>query len=305
MKKVVITGATGMIAVALIKYLIEKEIEVIAICRPNSSKLKNVPKHKLVRIVECDITDLIGLKDYLNEKYDAFFHFAWNGTFGNSRNDSYLQNMNVKYTLDAVNLASHLGCEVFVGAGSQAEYGRVEGKLSSATPTDPENGYGIAKYTAGKLSAIYAKQLNIKHVWARILSVYGPNDNNFTMIMSTIEKLLNGERASFTKGEQEWDYLYCDDAAKAIYLMALYGKDQAVYPLGSGIHRPLSEYITILREEIPRDCEIGLGDIPYSDNQVMYLCADISELTKDTGFVPTMSFREGIKKTIQYKQNSL
>ena len=305
MKKVVITGATGMIAVALINYLIEKEIEVVAICRPNSSKLRNVPKHKLVKIIECDIIDLISLKDNITENYDAFFHFAWNGTFGNSRNDSYLQNMNIKYTLDALNLANHLGCKVFVGAGSQAEYGRVEGDLSSTTPINPENGYGIAKYTAGKLSAIYAKQLNIKHVWARILSVYGPNDNNFTMIMSTIEKLLNGERASFTKGEQEWDYLYCDDAAKALYLMALKGKDQAVYPLGSGIHRPLSEYITILKEEIPKECEIGLGDIPYSENQVMYLCADISELTKDTGFVPKISFREGIKKTIQYKQNSL
>lgn len=305
MKKVAITGATGMIAVALIKYLIEKEIEVIAICRPNSKKINNVPKHKLVKIVECDIQDLLSLKDELSDKCDAFFHFAWNGTFGDSRNDSYLQNMNVKYTLDAVNLASHLNCGVFVGAGSQAEYGRVEGKLLSTTPVNPENGYGIAKYTAGKLSAIYAKQLNIKHIWARILSVYGPNDNNFTMIMSTIEKLLNGERASFTKGEQQWDYLYCDDAAKAIYLMALNGKDQSVYPLGSGTHRPLAEYITILKEEIPTECEIGLGDIPYSENQVMYLCADISKLTNDTGFIPTISFREGIKRTIEYKKNYL
>ncbi|MGL4108633.1 NAD-dependent epimerase/dehydratase family protein [Clostridium sp. LP20] len=305
MKKVVITGATGMIAVALINYLIKKDIEVLAICRPNSTKIKNIPQNKLVNILECDINNLKELKQNINGKYDAFFHFAWAGTFGEERNDTYLQNLNITYTLDAVQLASYLGCNVFIGAGSQAEYGIVNGDLSSDTPTNPENGYGIAKYSAGKLSAIYAKQLNIKHIWARILSVYGPNDNNYTMIMTAINKLLIGEKPIFTKGEQQWDYLYCDDAARALYLMAIKGKNQKTYSLGSGTHRTIKEYIDVLRVCIGSDCQVGFGEIPYSENQVMYLCADISELTKDTGFIPKISFEEGIKNTIKYCEKNI
>ena len=37
----------------------------------------------------------------------------------------YIQNKNVEYTLDAVYLAKRFGCDTFIGAGSQAEYGIV------------------------------------------------------------------------------------------------------------------------------------------------------------------------------------
>ena len=56
--------------------------------------------------------------------------------------------------MDAVNLAHRLGCEFFIGAGSQAEYGRVEGKLNAQVPTNPENGYGMAKLCAGQMSRV-------------------------------------------------------------------------------------------------------------------------------------------------------
>lgn len=300
MKKVVITGATGMIASALIRKLIKENIQVLAICRPNSSKINNIPLNKLVTVYECDIADLQKVKADIKDTYDILFHFAWNGTYGSSRNDSYLQNNNIQYTLDAVTLAAQLGCTTFIGSGSQAEYGRTEDKLSSKTPINPENGYGIAKYAAGKLSGIYAKQLGLKHIWTRILSVYGPCDNEFTMIMSSIDKMLKGEYTAFTSGEQQWDFLYCDDAADAFYNIAERGKDGAIYTIGSGSTRALKDYITVMRDSINEDLNIGFGEIPYVQNQVMKLCADISELTNDTGFVPQITFEKGISDTIKW-----
>lgn len=68
------------------------------------------------------------------------------GTFGNSRNNMYGQNLNVKYALDAVEAAFALGCDTFIGAGSQAEYGRYEGSLNESVPAFPENGYGLPSY---------------------------------------------------------------------------------------------------------------------------------------------------------------
>lgn len=97
------------------------------------------------------------------------------------------QLQNIQYTLDAVELASRIGCKKFVGAGSQAEYGRVEGVLSASTPVFPENGYGIAKLCAGQMSRILCEQKQIEHIWTRILSIYGPYDGENTMIMSSIE----------------------------------------------------------------------------------------------------------------------
>lgn len=290
-----------MIGATLTRLLLAEGKQVCAVVRPKSGKLANLPECPNLKIVECDINNLRSLSEKLQDNFDAFYHFAWNGTFGNSRNDTYLQTMNIQNTLDALKSAADLGCKVFVGAGSQAEYGRYDGKLSPDTPCNPENGYGIAKYTAGKLSAIYARQLGIKHIWARILSVYGPYDNDFTMVMSTIQKLLNGERAQFTKGEQLWDFLYSEDAARAFKLMGEKGKNGAVYCVGSGQAKPLREYILQIKDAINPSLELGIGELPYAQNQVMHLCADINALTKDTGFHPQVEFEAGIKKTINWE----
>ena len=40
--------------------------------------------------------------------------------------------------------------------------------------------------------------------------------------------------------------------------------------------------------------------MPYAEKQIMYLCADISGLTLDTGFVPSTDFEDGIKKTVDW-----
>ena len=70
--------------------------------------------------------------------------------------------------------------------------------------------------------------------------------------------------------------------------------------IGSGQSRYLKDYITTIRDVVNPNLEIGIGEIDYYPNQVMKLCADIDELTKDTGFLPEVSFEEGIKKTIEW-----
>ena len=306
MKRAILTGGTGMLGLALIRLLIQKQIEVLVIIRPNSKRRKSIPDSPYVTVMECDLADLSRLKDKITNTYDAFFHFAWDGTYGEARNNMHLQNQNVRSTLDAVELAKATGCKTFLGAGSQAEYGRVDGvKLGPGTPVHPETGYGIGKLCAGQMSRILCQQLEIKHIWVRILSTYGPYDGQHTMVMSGIIKMLNRERPQYTKGEQMWDYLYCDDAARAFYLAAEQGKDGAVYCIGSGQIRPLSEYITIIRDTIDERIEIGFGEIPYYDKQVMYLCADIENLTADTGFQPEISFEEGIRRTVEWYRQQL
>lgn len=299
--KAVITGATGAVGMALIRELSAIGAEILVLCRSGSARSKRIPDAENIRKLDCSLDKMSELE--LDEKYDAFFHLAWEGTTGESRNDMYLQNRNVKHTLDAVSLASRLGCKVFVGAGSQAEYGRVEGDLNAATPTFPENGYGMAKLCAGEMSRVMCAQLGIRHIWTRILSVYGEYDGENSLISFAIGKALAGERASFTAGEQVWDYLYSGDAAKAMIALAERGRDGGIYCLGSGKKRLLREYLEVLRDAANPDAELGLGDRPYPDKQVMYLCADISDLVSDTGYAPETLFEDGIKKTIEWYKN--
>ena len=180
MKRAVITGPTGAIGTALIAELISHGIEVEAVVRPDSRRTDNIPKSPLVHIVPCDLKELKTLHEKI-EHADVFYHFGWDGTFGNSRNNAYGQLENVRYALDAVEAAAALGCTTFVGAGSQAEYGRVEGSLNASTPAFPENGYGIAKLCTGQMTKILCEQKGIRHIWTRILSIYGPFDGAVRM----------------------------------------------------------------------------------------------------------------------------
>lgn len=305
MKKVVMTGPTGSIGIALIQQCIAQGIRVLAIVRPHSKRTDRIPRSPLVQVLACSLDTLCDLDEKALERagiesfdYDVCYHFAWAATIGSGRNDMKLQTANIGYALDAVALAARLGCHTFVGAGSQAEYGRWEEKLSEYTPTFPESGYGMAKLCAGAMTRLECSRLGMRHVWARILSVYGPGDGEQTMISTVIRKLLAGEIPALTAGIQQWDYLHCRDAANAMYLLGEKGRDGSIYCVGSGNARPLREYIEILRDCINPALALDFGAVAYGPQQIMYLCADIEKLTRDTGFIPEVDFEDGIRETI-------
>ena len=298
-KRAIVTGGTGVIGVALIEELAEQGVEVLVLHNETSGRLENIPKHPLVHLQPCSLAHLDGIEPIEGKKYDVFFHLAWGGTFGDRRDDMYLQQQNITFSLDAVGAAKRFGCRLFIGLGSQAEYGIATEKLTAETPVHPTSGYGIAKLCAGQMTRKYAKQLGLQHIWVRVLSVYGRFDGSQTMIMSTIDKLSHGKTPELTAGEQIWDYLNERDAAKALLLLARKGNSGKTYVLGSGEGKPLRTYIEEMRDMIAPGAELDFGAIPYSENQVMYLCADIGELQKDTGWKPQVTFGEGVRKIVE------
>ena len=302
-ERALVTGASSMIGAALVKALLEEGVRVTAVVRPGSGKLSNLPENAPgLQVIPCDISELSTLPEGTQ---DAFFHFMWKGTIGSGRNDVALQEENVHYTLDAVRKAKACGCSVFIGAGSQAEYGPKNEALTEETPLSPVTAYGKAKRKAEDLSRRLAGTIGLDHIFVRILSVYGPGDNPQTMIMQAINSLTHGETPSFTPAEQLWDYLYVEDAAVAFRKLAVYGKSGEAYVLGSGTARPLKEYIYALRDAVDPALPVGIGVLPYAEGQIMNLQADIGKLTKDTGFMPGIPFEEGIRMTVSWYREKL
>ncbi len=285
MKKAVITGATGMIGVALTEYLIKRGIRVTALARPSSHRLNNIPKSPLVRVVTCRLGDWLRVKNILAFDHDAFFHLEWATETRDSIYNQSEQANSILNTRRAVRLAKILGCSVFVGAGSWAEEKRT-------TP------YGLAKYVAANTSRGLCQSLGLRHCWARIYSVYGPHDKPDTAVMYCVNTLLHGNRPILSKGDQLWDYLYVEDCARALYLIAEYGRNGEVYPVASGQSQPLKKYFGEIRDGINPALPLGIGERPQ--NGEYSINADITVLTRDTGFTPECSFSYGISKTIEW-----
>lgn len=297
MKKAIITGATGVIGTAMIKELTDHGVEVLVLCREGSVRNSQIPEHPLVTRKYCSLGELASLEP-MDKKYDVFYHLAWEGTTGKARDDMYLQNQNVKYALDAVGVAKRWGCHTFIGAGSQAEYGCVKGALKPDTPAFPTMGYGIGKLAAGLMTRQYAHQLGLKHIWVRIVSVYGSNDGNGSLVMTVLNKLKQAETPQLTKCEQIWDYLYSGDAARAFALLGEKGVDGKTYVLGSGRVRPLREYVEDIRDTVAPGAGLDFGVLDYYPHQAMHLQADASELEKDTGWRTATPFVRGIRHII-------
>lgn len=293
MNRAIITGATGSVGTALIEELVKNGVEVLVFCRKNSARNANIPKSDLVTLKYCDLGQLGAVENDTGKTYDVFYHFAWAGTTGADRDDMFLQNKNVEYALDAVAAAKRFGCHTFIGAGSQAEYGRTDSTLKADTPAFPENGYGMAKLCAGQMTRQYAHSLGLRHIWVRILSVYG-RQTTTDLVSYAIKCLRENVPVNCTRGEQVWDYLYSKDAALAFFALGQSGADGRVYPLSGGTARPLKEYLEEVRRIVNPRGVINYGARPYSDREVMHLAADISALVADTGWRPRYSFADGI-----------
>lgn len=311
MKKAYVTGATGAIGMALVAELLKNNTEVTVFLRKDSARNSRISERferelgkGLLNIEHVSLEELEDFeKNAEVQRGDrAFYHLGWSGTFGNLRNDAVMQQKNVEYTLDAVRLAGRLGCSRFIGVGSQAEYGRAGTRLTPDTVAAPENEYGRAKLDAGIKSRRLCGELGIGHAWVRVLSVYGPYDGMNTMITSVIRGLLSGCRVPLTRGEQVWNYLYSEDAAKELYLLGGGAmRDGAVYILAGNEEHCLREYVLRLCRTVGADEKLlGFGDVPYGAGQVMSLTADISAVCCDTGYIPDTAFENGIKKTTEW-----
>ena len=300
-RKAVITGGSGGVGIALIQKLISENVEVVVFQRKDSKRKNNLPKHKLLKLEYCSLEEL---KDYCPKEtgYDVFFHLGWANTQRAMRNNIDEQNKNVIYSCYAVEAAHKMGCHTFIGAGSQAEYGRCEEALSANTLCRPETAYGVMKLCACYTTKMLCERYHIRHIWTRILSGYGKFDNPDSMLISNIINSIEKKPLAFSKGEQIWDFVYMDDIAEAMFLLAQKGESGEIYPIGSGEARPLKEYIHILCEKLEEDPKAFIGKIPYSDKQIMHLEADISKLYADTGWLPKVSFEEGIERVIEFER---
>ena len=144
MKKVIVTGATSMLGIALIEECIKNNVEVWAMVRNDSSRLSRLPDSNLIHIVNGNLNEISDL-ELPDADYDCLYHFAWAYTAKATRDNPALQLLNIQYTLEAVRLAVKAGCKKFIGAGSQAEYGICDEVIIVQTKVQPESAYGICK----------------------------------------------------------------------------------------------------------------------------------------------------------------
>lgn len=301
MKKAIVTGANGFIGASLLKIMSEADVKTFALVRSKDSKIDKIVNLPGVNIVYCNLDEIEHLPELIQDRdIDVCIHLAWEGSFGDARADYVLQLKNVNYALKVVDTVSSMGVKRFVGAGTLAEkdvlnYHPTDGAMPNAVSI-----YGIAKVTAHFMTKAQCVKREIEHCWCYLANTYGVGNTTNNFVNMASKKMLSGERAAFTAGEQIYDFVYITDTAKALFLVAEKGKNNTSYYLGSTKPRKLKDYITIIRNAIDCNIELFLGEVPFNGVSLEEKEYSTEKLVNDVGYQPQVSFEDGIKLTIDW-----
>ncbi|MBR0750594.1 NAD(P)-dependent oxidoreductase [Bradyrhizobium jicamae] len=297
--RILVTGATGFLGSYLVADLLAHGHEVGALIRPEADawRLKDVLP-QIVRL-EGSFDDLAGIRAALKTfKPEAVAHLAWRGVAGADRNNP-MQMQNVADAAAFAAACAEEGATTFVGAGSQAEYGPYPRAISEDDPARPTTLYGQAKLAAMEAVREIAEAKGQRLAWLRVFSTYGPRDADHWLIPSLIRTLRSGERLPLTRCEQLWGFLHARDAAAGFRLALEQPAARGIFNLGAPEAPPLRETVLALRDLVNPSAELGIGDIPYRDDQVMILKADVTKLA-GLGWHPNIDLLTGLRETAEW-----
>ena len=304
MKKVIVTGANGFIGTALCRELFNQGISVIAVVRNEEENISNIENLKGLRVVYSDLSEFKKLHKKISDRdVDVLYHLAWVGSAGSLRGNSEVQFNNIRYTCDTVEACSKMNCKRFVFASSIMEY-EIEALMATDATPGINTLYSSAKVSADYMARTIAGSLEVDYIRAVISNIYGPGELSSRLVNTSIRKLPKGEHCAFSAGEQTYDFIYIDDAAKTFVAIGEKGVTNRTYYIGSQNPKPLKDFLCELRDQVDPNIEIGLGEIPFNGVSLTYDEFNVYAVKEDTGFVPTVSFAEGIKSTIKWiKEN--
>ena len=301
MENVILTGGSGFIGAHVINDLVSRGIHVTVLTSNKDFYNDNL----LVDIIYTSYDYDEIMKKVRGKKYDVFYHLGWGGVNGSDKNNIELQISNIQISIDMLKVSKELDCSVFIAAGTVAEYVFCEGVIDFEEKQTPNDMYGATKVAVHYLLEAVAKEIEQNIIWVILPSTYGEGRSGENILTYTIISLLRGECPIYGQLNQMWDFLYVTEVARALVEIGKKGKMNMTYGIGSGEYRSLREYICIIRDMINPELPLGIGKKKSGKRETFSSCVNIESLTRDTGFVPKISFEEGIVKTIEYYKKIL
>ena len=313
--KILVTGGAGFIGSNFIIYMMEKypDYKIVNLDKltyaGNLDNLKSIEKNPNYTFIRGDICDKEIVKKAMTG-CDMVVHFAAESHVDRSIDGpAVFVQTNVVGTEILLETALELGIKRFHHVSTDEVFGtlpldNLEEKFNEKTPYSPRSPYSASKAGSDHLVRAFIETYNFPATISNCTNNYGPFQFPEKIIPLFIKNALeNKPLPIYGKGQAVRDYLYVIDHCRAIDLIIHKGKIGETYCIGGDSEKnglEIAETILELLDK-PKNLKTFVEDRKGHD---MRYAMDHSKITNELGWKPSVSFKEGIKKTIEwYKTN--
>lgn len=295
--KILLTGATGFLGSHIAEVLCSSGHELLLPRRVKSDTWRCTTFEDKVKWTNTDSETFES--DVLAFQPSVIINSAWNGVSARERDSWHDQLDNLYYQQRLLDLAKRLNVKVFIGIGSQAEYGTFDGCIDEDYPANPNTAYGTVKLAAQQIVKTFCEENHITWYWFRLFSCFGEREAENWLIPATIKNMLFEEHMDLTPGEQKYSYSYIKDVA-GVFLTAVGGEaESGIYHIASNNLRSLRSILTSIKQYLNPDFHLNFGALPYRKNQSMVNGSVNSKIHHAFGDFEKSDFSDKLIQTIE------
>jgi UDP-glucose 4-epimerase len=299
-RKIVITGGFGFIGARFVRHFQSKNIEVVVLEHPSSSKPEDFPECEILR---GDITERNFIESVKVEGVDAILHLAAQSSGPRSFAIPEIDiKINILGTLNTIDWCVSNNINRFLFASSFVIYGDHPEKesLDEKTYYLPKSVYATSKLACEHLLTTYAQEKGIKWNALRMFNVYGPGQDITKAdqgVVGIFMNMLLKQDVVQVKGSLDRfrDLIHVDDVIQGWDLCLHSDIYNESYNLGSGTKTTYRDLIVSLAKVMGKEDTLKIEELPGTPGDMMGCYADVTKIKNNLKYNPKYNLIEGIR----------
>jgi nucleoside-diphosphate-sugar epimerase len=288
-KKVLLTGATGLIGKEAIEPLIKNGFKIYAISSKKQPEQKGVTWFK-ANLFEAD--EIKNIFETIKPEY--LLHFAWVAS-----GDYLTSDINIKFKDASLNMLKEFhknGGKRVVMAGTCFEYHFKDTPLKEDDKLNPQTLYAKCKNELREKAQIFCKENDISFAWGRIFYVYGHGENEKRLTAHVANLLKADKTVKITSGPLIKDYMYTKDIALA-FVTLLKTNVSGCVNICTGKPISIKEYVSLIASILGKEKLLQFED--NIEGQPKFIVGDSSRLIDEVGYNIQYSLDKALDEIIK------